>query len=65
MDPDPGGPKTCGAGGCGSGFGSAKLRTTVESEAVTIYLMLSAFSSASRIRSDGGGSEAAPSRLAS
>ena len=25
MDPDPGGPKTCGSGGSGSGFGSGTL----------------------------------------
>jgi hypothetical protein len=31
VDPDPGGPKTCGSGGSGSGFGSGTLhRVTVQ-----------------------------------
>jgi hypothetical protein len=29
MDPDPGGPKTCGSGGSGSGFGSGTLLTSL------------------------------------
>ncbi len=34
MDPDPGGPKTCGSGGSGSGFGSGRVGLAVGQEEV-------------------------------
>jgi hypothetical protein len=40
MDPDPGGPKTCGPGGSGSGFGSGILLEGIGKGKIGIDLMM-------------------------